>query len=264
MVEIKQKQLGKVKLKALEDADEPGTFEAYAAVFGNIDSHGDVIVAGAFQKSLADWALAKATNGLVIPIYWSHLMHSDPDYNLGEVLEAVEDARGLKIKGKLDLDNPKAAQVYKLIKSGRLNQLSFAYEVIAYSQGKQDGRDVWFLEELKIHEISLVQIGANQETEVLAVKAAKDAIDGIEAKAGRVLSKKNEELLRKACESLELVLSSLSEGDEKSASTHTEPATSDANEEIVTDDNSEEQTKTASRLQPALLSAELKLLDLDF
>jgi len=35
-------------------SDERGEFEGYGSVFGNEDSHGDVIVKGAFEKSLAE------------------------------------------------------------------------------------------------------------------------------------------------------------------------------------------------------------------
>ena len=39
---------------AEDDKAPPGAFEGYGAVFGNIDSHGDVIGPGAFAKSLLE------------------------------------------------------------------------------------------------------------------------------------------------------------------------------------------------------------------
>ena len=49
----------------------PGTFEGYGAVFGNIDSHGDVIEPGAFAKSLLD----RARDGRRLPpMYKQHGM----------------------------------------------------------------------------------------------------------------------------------------------------------------------------------------------
>jgi hypothetical protein len=62
-----------------------------------------------------------------------------------------------------------------------------------------------------------VPVGANQDTSVVAVKAIAEAIknggvllDG--AKAGRVLSAKNEDAIRAAVESLQSVLKSLDSG----------------------------------------------------
>jgi phage head maturation protease len=36
----------------LKAADDKGSFEGYGSVFGNIDSHDDIIVKGAFTRSL--------------------------------------------------------------------------------------------------------------------------------------------------------------------------------------------------------------------
>jgi HK97 family phage prohead protease len=49
--------------------------------------------------------------------------HGDPDFNLGYV-DAEEDDKGLKVHGYFDMESPKAAQTYRLLKSGRVNQMS--------------------------------------------------------------------------------------------------------------------------------------------
>lgn len=166
-----------VKLKAgPDDGLEEGQFEAYAAVFGNKDSYGDVIVPGAFKDTLADWK----DSGNNLPLLFGHNMQ-DPDFNLGHVLEAKEDDRGLLVKAQLDLENPKAQQTYRLLKGRRLNQMSFAYDVLDGGEAQRarsdDGDDVehyYELRKLKLYEVSVVPIGANQETEILAVKALEN------------------------------------------------------------------------------------------
>ena len=161
-----------VEFKATGD-DDSGTFQAYASVFDVVDSYGDMVVKGAFVDALA----AYGTKGDGIPIYWRHRM-DDPFLNLGATLEAKEDDHGLWFEGQLELDEAAAARVYKLVKTGRVRQLSFAYDVLeaAWVERKpEDGGSYYELRKLWIHEISIVPVGANQETEFLAVKAARAA-----------------------------------------------------------------------------------------
>lgn len=160
-----------------EDGLKEGQFEAYASVFGNKDSYGDVVVKGAFADSLTGWK----DSGNLIPLLFGHNM-SDPDYNIGHVEDAKEDDHGLLTLNQLDLENPKAVQTYRLIKGRRINQMSFAYEVLegGYATRQKDPDDessdseeYFELRKLKLYEVSVVPIGANQETEITAVKAAE-------------------------------------------------------------------------------------------
>ncbi|WP_280441068.1 HK97 family phage prohead protease [Nocardia brasiliensis] len=211
-----------------DDGLAEGEFTAYASVFGNKDSYGDVVMPGAFTATLAAWA----AKGNPIPLLFGHNM-SDPDFNIGEVLEAVQDETGLRVRARLDLQNPKAAQVYRMIKGRRINQMSFAYDVITggYEQrakdtdptegGEPESEEFYALRELKLYEVSVVTIGANQETEILAVKSVAVLADRVtgDIKAGRVLSAKNETEIRTAHEALSRVLEVL-DADEEKASGH--------------------------------------------
>lgn len=196
-----------VTIKFKADGLAEGEFIGYASVFGNKDSYGDVVLKGAFDVSLQEWE----RSGLAIPVLWGHNM-SDPDFNLGECLTATEDDHGLKVHVKLDLECPKAASTYRLLKAGRVNQMSFSYKVIdgAYIQPEGDGmtyRDAYYeLRELQLFEVSVVPIGANQETEILAVKSL---VASLAAKAGRALSSKTEDAIRGATAQLEDALVAL-------------------------------------------------------
>lgn len=142
-----------------------GQFTGYASVFGNVDSVGDKIIKGAFAESLKDFG----DGGAGIPCYWCHET-SDPEMNLGSTLEATEDEHGLFVKVQLDLDNPKAAYAYKLLKEKRVRQMSFAYQVT-------DGASKESCFEItgcKIFEVSIVPVGANQATSIESVKALQD------------------------------------------------------------------------------------------
>ena len=185
-----------------------GTVEGYAATFDRIpDAYGDVIKAGAFADSLKAWE----QNGKPIPLLYGHST-DDPAYNIGKVVKAHEDGKGLYVVAQFDEENEKAQYVRKLVKEGRLWQFSFAYEVLdGGSVELEDGTEAYELRKMNLFEVSLVQIPANQRAVVTGVKEApaeaveaKDAPETINAtiaepeeKSGRRNSKADADELRR-------------------------------------------------------------------
>ncbi|MEV5770090.1 HK97 family phage prohead protease [Streptomyces antimycoticus] len=193
----------KVKAAGVADGLAEGQFTALVSVFGTEDSMGDIVRPGAFTETLADWA----AKGDDIPVIWSHNW-GDPFAHIGRVVKATETLQGLEVTGQIDdLDeNPTAAQVYRLLKGRRVTQFSFAYDVNEGAWVKDDEHPwggYYELRRLKLHEVGPCLVGANQETELLAAKAAGLARG---AKAGRVLSQKNFETLTTAYEAIGEVL----------------------------------------------------------
>ena len=133
--------------------------------------------------------------------------------NIGKVVDAYEDERGLFVRAEFDADNPKAQYVRKLVKEGRLYQFSFAYQVLDAGTVELDsGLEAYELRKLDIFEVSLVQIPANQHAEVVEVKAATP-----EVKSGRRNSKADEDELRRVLDmanQIETIVQSLI-GDEQ-------------------------------------------------
>lgn len=183
------------------DMPDEGTVEGYAATFDRIpDSYGDVISAGAFAKTLERWE----AEGKPIPLLYGHST-DDPKYNIGKVVEAKEDERGLWVRCEFDAENETAQYVRKLVKEGRLWQFSFAYSVIDAGQVTlEDGTDAWELRELELFEVSLVQIPANQRAIVTDVKSAEP-----EVKSGRRNSKADEEQLMRVLELCDQITSTV-------------------------------------------------------
>ncbi len=159
-----------LEVKSFDDKDG-GSIVAYASTFDlDPDSYGDIVRPGAFTKSLKRWEEV----GKPIPLLYGHRT-DDPKYNIGAVVKAEEDERGLRVEAIFDPENETAQEVRELVKQGRLYQLSFAYDVLDSAiVTLPDGRKAHELRELDIFEVSLVQIPANQHAEVVEVKAADE------------------------------------------------------------------------------------------
>jgi HK97 family phage prohead protease len=205
-----------VKAAGPDDGLDDGQFIAYASVFGNQDSYGDIVDPGAFARTLGEWG----EKGETIPVLWGHDM-SDPFANIGAALSAEEDERGLKITGALDLDNPTAAQVYRLLKGRRTNRMSFAYSV----RDAEKGQDGYHLKDLDLYEVSIVQVPANEQAEVLAVKDAADALRGRTIKSVELVDS-----LRKAQETIGAAIA-VAEGENQGEASGEPDAKSDASDE---------------------------------
>lgn len=152
----------KVKAAGKPDGLDEGIIEAYASTW-DTDSVGDRVVRGAFEPNLKEWA----DSGNHIPLLYGHDA-SNPMHNVGYVLDAKEDDRGLRIRAQLDLDDPVGKKVFGLLKGRRLTDLSFAYTVRDERKAKDGVNE---LVDLEVHEISVVPVGANRHTEVLSVKS---------------------------------------------------------------------------------------------
>lgn len=143
----------------VEEIDaEAGTFTGYASTFGEIDLVGEVVVKGAFKKTL----LEKPR----FPLNWVH----DASHPLG-VIMPEEDRRGLKVRGELNMDVQSAREKRSLMKQGAITGLSIGYDVI--KAGSDPATGARLLKELKLYEISLCEFPACPSAQVLAVKAVQ-------------------------------------------------------------------------------------------
>jgi HK97 family phage prohead protease len=169
-MKIKRKSIELTEVQPVESAEpkDPGVFTGYAAVFNNVDLHGDIILPGAFADSLNDYA----PGGAGVPCYWNHNL-DNPQFCIGWTREAREDEHGLFVEVQLDLENPMGKQVYQMLQKKLVRQMSFTYIVEEESPyTDEDGKnDITVLTKLKLFEVSVVPVGANQETEILDVKA---------------------------------------------------------------------------------------------
>ena len=194
------------EVKAAPEEGE-GVFKGYASTWDR-DLYDDVIVKGAYADCLkSDY---KGT-GEGIPIYWNH-DYSTPMNLIGQSVSAVEDEKGLAFVGRLDLESAEGKRAYEHLKAGRVHQMSIGFLAQETAWVKdEDSKHSWDghreIRKIKLFEVSLVTMAANQQCEVDEVKALV-----AEAKAGRALSASNEEKIRSAVDSLNEVLASLDSG----------------------------------------------------
>lgn len=138
----------------MKSVSENGSFSGLASVFGNVDLGGDVVVAGAFSKSLAD-------RGSEIPILWQH--DARQPIGLGKLKETNS---GLLIEGQLVMSVARAKEAYDLMKARVLKGLSIGFDTV--KSDMQAG--IRYLKELKLFEVSLVSIPMNPAAQILTVK----------------------------------------------------------------------------------------------
>lgn len=113
-------------------------FAGYAALFDIADAGRDTIRRGAFARTLA------AREG-PLPLYWQHR----PDQPIGVIEYVAEDARGLRVIGRIDRADSRAAQ---LLADGAVTGLSFGFRTRA-ARETPAGRE---LIEIDLFEVSLV------------------------------------------------------------------------------------------------------------
>jgi HK97 family phage prohead protease len=193
-------------------------FEGYASVFGNVDSHADIMQPGAFKKTIKEHASR-------VKVLWQH----DPWQPIGVPVVMEEDSKGLYVKAKIS-QTEKGKETLILLKDGVINELSVGYNTVKEDWDKT--RNVRLLKEVKLWEFSPVTFASNEKATITGVKSIAALMD--ELKAGRMLSAKNEGLVKSAIEALTALLGASEGGEEppKSTPTETEKANQEAAEQI--------------------------------
>lgn len=142
----------------VKDVGDDGSIEGFAATYGNMDHGGDIILPGAFTKTL------KGRKSLPM------LMFHDQRRPVGVWTEFEDSARGLKLRGRIATATAEGQQAHLLAKDGALAGLSIGYRTIKdrYTEKARE------LIELGLHETSLVAIPMNEKAVVTAVKELLD------------------------------------------------------------------------------------------
>jgi len=153
----KERRVRPFELKAL---DETGQFNGLAAVYNAADDYGDIIMPGAFSRTLQH-------KGSKFPMLWHHFPHEP----IG--VAVVEDSPlGLGVTGKLELEVARARETHALMKQAKAEGLpfglSFGFDTIqAAWQGVNR-----IVKEMKLWEISPTFFPAQRLATVADVKTS--------------------------------------------------------------------------------------------
>lgn len=165
---IETKAFPSVNYKANGDDDRTRT--GIAAVFGNVDSGGDITHAGAFAKTLSEGR--KRFRHL-----WNHDSRQPPIAHITEIKEvsraelpeeilkyAPDTTGGLQVKRQYLKNVPMADWVLSAIDAGAVDEMSFAFDIIKSDYSEIDEKQVRNLRELALFDTSDVNWGMNPAT----------------------------------------------------------------------------------------------------
>ena len=143
----------------IDMVDDSRTITVYYSAFGNVDSDGDVIMPGAFTKSIKE-------NGPSAKNRIWHLFNHSTDKPVSKPKELVEDAFGLKAVVKMP-NTTLGRDTYELYKDGHITEHSIGFQTVK-SQAKSGFNEIT---EIKLFEGSSVLWGANANTPTVSVKS---------------------------------------------------------------------------------------------
>ncbi len=150
----------RMKLEIKEISAE-GSFEGLLSPYGNVDGGADVVLPGAYTKTLKD-------QGNTRPMLWQHKM----DTPIGE-LTLDDRPDGLWCKGQLLMALPEAQKAYLLIKARIVKGLSIGFESV--KDAVEGG--VRKLKEIKLYEGSIVTFPMNEMALITSVKSRQETKD---------------------------------------------------------------------------------------
>jgi HK97 family phage prohead protease len=139
-------------------------FEGHGSIFGNLDLGGDIVLPGAFKRSLARHTSA----GTLPQMFWMH----KPDQVPGRWLEMEEDSKGLYVRGEL-ADTTLGNDMHKLLKMKAVRGQSIGYSPVDVDYDKDGNR---LLKEVDLWEVSLVSLAMNPLATVEAVKSRLSSV----------------------------------------------------------------------------------------
>ena len=162
------------KQAPLSDIDEKsGIVKGYGSIFGNKDSDNDIIEKGAYKKTLEE-------NGKRVKYIYQH----DITKPLGVMKELFEDEKGLAFTAEI----PKTQlgkDVLELMKFGVIEENSVG--ILPITKEYDEKKDIRYLKEVKLYEVSAVTLAANNEAKIDEVKSEKERLENIEKRYNRLI-----------------------------------------------------------------------------
>ncbi len=163
---------------SVKDADsKKGIVTGYAAAFNNLDSDNDIIMPGAFTKTISERG-PKSSKPRI-----KYLLDHNTSKALGVLLSLTEDNHGLAYEAQVGT-HTLGLDFVKMVESGLITEHSIGYSTVQKTiiNAEADWRDQQTqLKELTLWELSPLQTwGANEMTPLLGMKSQKELHDRME------------------------------------------------------------------------------------
>lgn len=158
-----------------------GVISGYASLFGVEDLGGDVVVAGAFAKSL---------ESRHPKLLWDH----DPGAPIGAWTSVKEDGKGLRVEGRLAMGTVKGREAHELLRMGAIDGLSIGFRTVK-SARQGNAR---LIQEATLHEISVVSIPMLESAKIDTVKTANEILEATKSGDFSPLKRAVEKAMRDA------------------------------------------------------------------
>lgn len=151
----------------VKDIDaKKGIVIGYFSAFGNVDSDGDIMMPGAFKRTIQDWG--PKGKGRI-----KHLLNHDPSKPLGKIQELEEDSYGLKYESLVGTHSL-GKDYIKMVESGLIGEHSIGFQTLR-EQKSSMGNEIL---DVKLFEgSSLTAWGANEATPLIGMKGMKSIED---------------------------------------------------------------------------------------
>lgn len=151
---------------------EEGVFEGHAAVFNERNGHNEIVVPGAFKRSL----LEHQKRGVNPPL----LLHHDRSKIAGVWTHIEEDKTGLLVRGQLAMKTTLGREAFELASMGGLTGVSIGFR----ERGSKMDRDgTLILTDIDLVEISLVALPSADKARIKSVRADNRGIAAFTAAA---------------------------------------------------------------------------------
>lgn len=149
------------EVKALDE--DARTFTGLAAAY-SLDQGGDIILPGAFKRTLKDWRGSKKR---IVPLLDAHDRFSVRSV-IGKMIDATEVDDGLEATFQV-IEGSDGDEVFRRVKGGYVDGLSIGYEAVEIRQPSTDEAraGVWrYLKEVKLLEVSVVPFPMNVDARI--------------------------------------------------------------------------------------------------
>jgi len=163
----KAKEFKSISLSPTDVDVNTGIVTGYFSAFGNIDSHGDRIMPGAFKKTIRERG-PKGTNQI------KHLLQHDMERPLGAIQLLKEDSIGLYFETKFTVGITEVDDTLRRYEAGIYNEHSIGFRLIdgEFIDDDPTTGPHFEMTEIKLFEGSTVTLGANSQTPFTGFKGS--------------------------------------------------------------------------------------------